>query len=41
MPRYEKSVRRYVSIAITAGIILFWAIPVAFVGIVSNVPALW
>lgn len=41
MNPYEKSIRRYISIGITAVIILFWAIPVAFVGIVSNVPALW
>ncbi|KAG8904310.1 hypothetical protein FRC01_008787, partial [Tulasnella sp. 417] len=34
---YEKRVRTAISYAITAALIIFWAIPVAFVGIVSNV----
>jgi hypothetical protein len=34
---YEKKVRQLVMLAATAVLIIFWAIPVAFVGILSNV----
>ncbi|EPQ52218.1 DUF221-domain-containing protein [Gloeophyllum trabeum ATCC 11539] len=34
---YEKSVREAVSWALTIGLIILWAFPVAFVGIVSNI----
>ncbi|KAG8698963.1 hypothetical protein FRC09_006915 [Ceratobasidium sp. 395] len=34
---YEARVRRVVSYAATAALIIFWTIPVAFVGIISNV----
>lgn len=34
---YEKRIRVAISYAITAALIIFWAIPVAFVGIVSNI----
>ncbi|KAG6849367.1 hypothetical protein H0H93_009061 [Arthromyces matolae] len=37
MNPYERKVRVAISWAATAGLIIFWAIPVAFVGIVSNV----
>ncbi|EPQ57465.1 DUF221-domain-containing protein, partial [Gloeophyllum trabeum ATCC 11539] len=40
MNPYSKSVRTAVSWAATAGLILFWAIPVAFVGAVSNIHSL-
>ncbi|KAH9478520.1 hypothetical protein JR316_0008975 [Psilocybe cubensis] len=34
---YEQKIRIAISYAATAGLIIFWAIPVAFVGIVSNI----
>ncbi|RDB30694.1 Uncharacterized protein RSN1 [Hypsizygus marmoreus] len=34
---YEQKVRRTLSYAATAGLIILWAFPVAFVGIISNV----
>ncbi|KAH7922752.1 DUF221-domain-containing protein [Leucogyrophana mollusca] len=37
---YEKRVRMAISYAITAALIIFWAIPVAFVGIISNIEGL-
>jgi hypothetical protein len=33
---YEKRIRQLVMLAATAGLIIFWSIPVAFVGILSN-----
>jgi calcium permeable stress-gated cation channel len=40
MNPYEKRVRKLISWAITAGIIILWAFPVAFVGAVSNISQL-
>lgn len=40
MPWWQKVVRRYAVNAFICAMILFWAIPVAFVGVVSNIPAL-
>ncbi|KAI6116124.1 hypothetical protein F5141DRAFT_1290632 [Pisolithus sp. B1] len=40
MNPYEKRVRKVISYAATAALIIFWAIPVAFVGIVSNIQGL-
>lgn len=40
MNPYEMQVRKAISYGITAALIIFWAIPVAFVGIVSNVATL-
>ncbi|QRW10341.1 tranport-associated late exocytosis protein [Ceratobasidium sp. AG-Ba] len=37
---YEARIRRVISYAATAALIIFWTIPVAFVGIVSNVSQL-
>ena len=37
---YEAKVRMAISYAATAGLILLWAIPVAFMGAVSNIPSL-
>ena len=37
---YEKRVRRVISYAVTAALVIFWAIPVAFVGIISNIHGL-
>ncbi|KAG6888105.1 hypothetical protein C0995_010670 [Termitomyces sp. Mi166 len=37
MNPYERKIRIAISWAATAGLIIFWAIPVAFVGVVSNV----
>ncbi|KAK3307476.1 uncharacterized protein B0T15DRAFT_179790 [Chaetomium strumarium] len=37
IPWWQKAVRRYAVLAFITAMILFWAIPVAFVGIVSNV----
>ena len=37
---YEARIRRAISYAATAALIIFWAIPVAFVGVVSNVSQL-
>ncbi|KAF8524322.1 DUF221-domain-containing protein [Hysterangium stoloniferum] len=37
---YEASIRALISVGITAALILGWAIPVAFVGIVSNIHSL-
>ncbi|KAG6831418.1 hypothetical protein H0H87_005239 [Tephrocybe sp. NHM501043] len=37
MNPYEQKIRLAISYAATAGLIIFWAIPVAFVGVVSNV----
>ena len=34
---YEMRIRKVISYALTAALIILWAIPVAFVGIVSNV----
>ncbi|KAG1716824.1 hypothetical protein ID866_346, partial [Astraeus odoratus] len=40
MNPYEKRVRKVISYAATAALIIFWAIPVAFVGVVSNIHGL-
>lgn len=40
MNPYEKRIRKVISYAATAALIIFWAIPVAFVGIVSNIQGL-
>ena len=40
MNPYESQVRKYISYAATAGLIIFWAIPVTFVGLVSNIGTL-
>lgn len=40
MNPYEKRVRMAISYAATAALIIFWAIPVAFVGIISNIHGL-
>ncbi|KAF8137373.1 hypothetical protein EV363DRAFT_1156392 [Boletus edulis] len=40
MNPYEKRVRMAISYAATAALIIFWAIPVAFVGIISNIKGL-
>ncbi|KAJ7686662.1 hypothetical protein B0H17DRAFT_984958 [Mycena rosella] len=40
MNPYEKRVRMLISYALTAALIIFWAFPVALVGIISNVHAL-
>lgn len=40
MNAYQRKVRTAISWALTIGLIITWAIPVAFVGIVSNVDAL-
>lgn len=37
---YEAQIRKAISYAATAALIIFWALPVAFVGIVSNVAQL-
>ena len=37
IPWWQKVVRRYAVLAFIAALILFWAIPVAFVGLVSNI----
>ena len=37
IPWWQKVIRRYVVIGFISALILFWAIPVAFVGLVSNV----
>ncbi len=37
IPWWQKVVRRYAVLAFITALILFWAIPVAFVGLVSNV----
>ncbi|KAL2126444.1 hypothetical protein VTI74DRAFT_891 [Chaetomium olivicolor] len=37
IPWWQKVVRRYAVVAFITAMILFWAIPVAFVGLVSNV----
>ncbi|KAF8532450.1 hypothetical protein JB92DRAFT_2688545 [Gautieria morchelliformis] len=37
---YEARIRRALSWALTIGLIIVWAIPVAFIGIVSNIAAL-
>lgn len=37
---YEQRIRTAISYGLTAGLIILWAFPVAFVGIVSNVSAL-
>ncbi|KIY47384.1 DUF221-domain-containing protein, partial [Fistulina hepatica ATCC 64428] len=34
---YEQKVRILISYAITAALIIFWALPVAFIGIISNI----
>jgi hypothetical protein len=40
MNAYEQKVRMIISYAATAGLIIFWAIPVAFIGILSNIHGL-
>ncbi|KAG0704929.1 hypothetical protein DFH29DRAFT_988817 [Suillus ampliporus] len=37
---YEKRIRMAISYAATAALIIFWSIPVAFVGIISNIQGL-
>jgi hypothetical protein len=37
VPWWQKVIRRYAVVAFISAMILFWAIPVAFVGLVSNV----
>lgn len=37
---YEARIRQVISYAATAGLIILWSFPVAFVGIVTNVSAL-
>ncbi|KAG2156714.1 uncharacterized protein EDB93DRAFT_863086 [Suillus bovinus] len=37
---YEKRIRLVISYSATAALIIFWAIPVAFVGIISNIEGL-
>jgi hypothetical protein len=37
IPWWQKVIRRYAVLGFIAALILFWAIPVAFVGIVSNI----
>lgn len=37
VPWWQRQVRRYAVLAFIAALILFWAIPVAFVGLISNV----
>ncbi|KAG1745311.1 hypothetical protein EDB19DRAFT_1927258 [Suillus lakei] len=37
---YEKRIRMVISYSATAALIIFWAIPVAFVGIISNIEGL-
>jgi hypothetical protein len=37
---YEARIRQVISYAATAGLIILWSFPVAFVGIVANVSAL-
>jgi len=37
MPWWQKLIRRYLVIAFISALILFWAIPVAVVGVISNV----
>ncbi|KAJ9479268.1 hypothetical protein PHBOTO_002754 [Pseudozyma hubeiensis] len=40
MNPYERKIRTVIGWAITIGLIIFWAVPVAFVGIISNVKGL-
>ncbi|WWD05285.1 hypothetical protein V865_003358 [Kwoniella europaea PYCC6329] len=40
MNPYQRKIRKIISWALTIGLIIVWAIPVAFVGIVSNIDAL-
>lgn len=40
MNPYEKRVRVVISYALTAGLIILWAFPVAFVGLISNIEGL-
>ena len=40
MSPYQRKIRTVISWSLTIGLIIIWAIPVAFVGIVSNVDAL-
>ncbi|KAH7886828.1 hypothetical protein F5I97DRAFT_1936442 [Phlebopus sp. FC_14] len=40
MNPYEKRIRTVLSYAATAALIIFWAIPVAFVGVISNIQGL-
>ena len=37
---YEQRIRKAISYAATAGLIILWAIPVAFVGVISNIHGL-
>jgi hypothetical protein len=37
VPWWQRQVRRYAVLAFIAALILFWAIPVAFVGLISNI----
>ncbi|ETS64914.1 hypothetical protein PaG_00889 [Moesziomyces aphidis] len=40
MNPYERKIRTAIGWAITIGLIIFWAVPVAFVGIISNIKGL-
>jgi hypothetical protein len=40
MNAYEQKIRIVISYAVTAALIIFWAIPVAFIGILSNIHGL-
>ena len=40
MSPYQRKIRKVISWALTIGLIIIWAIPVAFVGLVSNVDTL-
>ncbi len=40
MNPYERKIRTVIGWAITIGLIIFWAVPVAFVGIISNIKGL-
>ncbi|WWC62853.1 uncharacterized protein I303_105451 [Kwoniella dejecticola CBS 10117] len=40
MNPYQRKIRKVISWALTIGLIIVWAIPVAFVGVVSNIDAL-
>lgn len=41
IPWWQKVVRRYAVIAFIAALIIFWAIPVAVVGFISNISNVW
>jgi hypothetical protein len=40
IPWWQRMVRRYAVVAFITAMILFWAVPVAFVGVISNIPQL-